>query len=141
MKYLTLIRISLGTRWVRNRACIPIKRIYRNINGLITIFRYYRFDGTTVPYLRFSPVITIFAFFFFLLFLPLSDRNDSIKHTNRRDKSMRGVSLNGVYFLTITQFFFSTIASWYLTFYIYFFCDNNICFTDWDSKKEKNNKW
>lgn len=45
-------------------------------------------------------------FFFFLLFLPLSDRNDSIKHTNRRDKSMRGVSLNGVYFLTITQFFF-----------------------------------
>lgn len=105
----------------RNCACIPIKRIYRNINGLITISRYYRFDGTTVPYLRFSPVITIICIFFsfFLFFAPCSERNDSIKHTNRRDKSMRGISLNGVYFLTITQSFFFNRRKLIL-YYIYF---------------------
>lgn len=78
---------------------------------------------------------------FFLLFLRLSERNDSIKHTNRRDESIRGISLNGVYFLMITQFFFNCRKLILLLFIFIFFCDNNICFTDWGSKKEKNNKW
>lgn len=58
---------------------------------------------------------------FFLLFLRLSERNDSIKHTNRRDESIRGISLNGVYFLMITQFFFQLSQVDTFTFYIYFF--------------------
>lgn len=67
---------------------------------------------------------------FFLLFLRLSERNDSIKHTNRRDESIRGISLNGVYFLMITQFFFNCRKLILLLFIFIFFCDNNICFTD-----------
>lgn len=53
----------------------------------------------------FHLLLRLFAFFFLssFFFAPCSERNDSIKHTNRRDKSMRGISLNGVYFLTVAS--------------------------------------
>lgn len=127
----------------RNCACIPIKRIYRNINGLITISRYYRFDGTTVPYLRFSPVITIICIFFF--FLPFFC---ALLRTKRFDKTHESTwqidawyfVKRGLFFNDYSIFFFQPSQVDTL---LYLFPSVTIIFVSQTEirKKGKSNKW